>query len=198
MLVPSSSLFEEPEKEGCEPIEDRLGAEREIDRLMMLDSQIAVQIREADGEQVAIEMRGKTDAGFGAEAHVARRAASDRGSKFALDDQTQTLKRRQPVGDDRAAELGFALDLDAGRRGARTNEREDGREASAPGFERTGAPDAAAGDLRVGSGWRQLLIQFAILSGQTVPKVWTSVSIAPAYNNFPAKVADLSLLFPLT
>jgi hypothetical protein len=82
----SSSLFEEPEKEGCEPIEDRLGAEREIDRLMMLDSQIAIQIREADGERVAIEMRGKTDAGFGAEAHVARGAASDRGSKFALDD----------------------------------------------------------------------------------------------------------------
>ena len=53
---------------------------------MMLDSQIAIQIRETDGERVAIEMRGKTDAGFGAEANVARRATSDRGSKFALDD----------------------------------------------------------------------------------------------------------------
>ena len=146
-----AALVEEPEKERRQAIEDRLRAEREIDGLVMLDDQSAVEIRETDGERLAIDMRGEDGAGLGAEAHVARRAASDRRSEFALDDEPETLERRQPVGDDGAAEFGLAFDVETGRRDARADEREDGREARAAAFDRAGTADAPSGG-RLGLG----------------------------------------------
>ena len=44
--------------------------------------------------------------------------ASDRRTEFALDNEPETFERRQPVGDDGAAELGLAFDVEAGGRDA--------------------------------------------------------------------------------
>ena len=69
-----AALVEQPEKERRQAIEDRFRAEREIDGLVMLNDEGAVEIGETDRERLAIDMRGEDGAGLDAEAHVARRA----------------------------------------------------------------------------------------------------------------------------
>ena len=108
-------------------------------------------------------MRGQHRARLAAKAHISRRPAADGGAQFAFGDQTERLKSRQPIGDNGAAEIAGALDVEPCRRLAGSDQPEDGRETRAAALQQArtaDAPFAAAGGVRFDAGHRNLGSKF--------------------------------------
>ncbi len=140
-LLPAA-LVEKPDEQRGQPVENGFRAEREIGGLMVLDDQIPVEIRQSDRERRPIDVSGQNCAGVEAKPDAPRRAAAGGRAELALDDQAQPLQGRQTVGDNSATKLGMAFDVETSRRGARADQREDSRQASAATFQGARAADA--------------------------------------------------------
>ena len=156
-LVPAAALIQEPDEQRCQSLDDRVRAQRQVHGLVMLDDQRAGQVRKADGERPAVDLRNQHASRVRPEAHVAGRPAPDGRTQIALLDKPEPLQHVEAVSDDGAAKFGPLLDLQPCRREPVTDERQDRDQAGAPIFQCTRAanPSLPAGGTDLFEAWRR-------------------------------------------
>ena len=125
---------------------------------------------------------------------------------MSLLNQAQPLQRRETVGDYGAAELGLPFDVEARRRDAVADERQDRGQAPAPAFHGGGTTDAPF--LRAGRGPCSTLAIAPIATSKPLSPAASRLvfdRIKAAFkcqyrlrHNFPAKVPILLRIFKLT